>query len=42
MTCGLTRLDQTVTSVFARRQGVQSASSGEAEFYGATSVVMDG
>ena len=42
MTCGVTRLDKTVTSVFARRQGVQSTSSGEAEFYGATSVVMDG
>ncbi len=35
-------MDKTVTSVFARRQGVQSTSSGEAEFYGATSVVMDG
>jgi hypothetical protein len=42
MTCGVTRLDKTITSVFARRQGVQSTSSGEAEFYGATSVVMDG
>jgi hypothetical protein len=42
MTCGVTRLDKTVTSVFARRQGVQSTSSGEAEFCGATSVVMDG
>ena len=27
---------------FARRQAVQSTSSGEAEFYGAGSVVMDG
>ena len=42
MTCGVTCLDKVVTSVFARRQGVQSTSSGEAEFYGATSVVMDG
>jgi hypothetical protein len=42
MTCWVTRLDKTVTSVFARRQGVQSTSSGEVEFYGATSVVMDG
>ncbi len=42
MTCGVTRLDKQLTSVFARRQGVQSASSGEAEFYGATSVVIDG
>ena len=42
MTCGVTCLDKVVTSTFARRQGVQSTSSGEAEFYGATSVVMDG
>ena len=42
MTCGVTVLDGTVTSAFARRQGVQSTSSGEAEFYGATAVVMDG
>jgi hypothetical protein len=42
MTCGVTRLDKTAISVFARRQGVQSTSSGEAEFYGSTSVVMDG
>ena len=42
MTCGVTRLYKTVTSCFASRQGVQSTSSGEAEFYGATSVVMYG
>ena len=42
MTCGVTSIDKVVTSTFARRQGVQSTSSGEAEFYGATSVVMDG
>ena len=42
MTCGVTCLDRTVTSAFARRQGVQSTSSGEAEFYGSTSVVMEG
>ena len=29
-------------SGFARRQGVQSTSSGEAELYGSSSVVMDG
>ena len=38
----MTVLDGTVTSAFARRQGVQSTSSGEAEFYGTTAVVMDG
>jgi hypothetical protein len=30
MTCGDMRLDKTITSFFARRQGVQSTSSGEA------------
>ncbi|CAK0813201.1 unnamed protein product [Prorocentrum cordatum] len=42
MTCGITKLDGVHFAAFARRQGVQSTSSGEAEFYGATSVVMDG
>ena len=42
MTCGVTKLDGIATAAFARRQGVQSTSSGEAEFYGSTSVVMDG
>ena len=42
MTCGAYFLDSVPFSGFARRQGVQSTSSGEAEFYGATSVVMDG
>ncbi len=42
MICGVTRLDKTVPSVFGRRQGVQSTSSGEAEFHWATSVVRDG
>lgn len=42
ITCGVTVLDKTVTSTFARRQGVQSTSPGEAEFCGATCVVMDG
>ncbi|CAK0815286.1 unnamed protein product, partial [Prorocentrum cordatum] len=42
MTCGITMLDGVHFAAFARRQGVQSTSSGEAEFYGATSVVMDG
>ena len=42
MTCGAYFLDKVPFSGFARRQGVQSTSSGEAEFYGATSVVMDG
>ncbi|CAK0811260.1 unnamed protein product, partial [Prorocentrum cordatum] len=42
MTCGITKLDGVHFAALARRQGVQSASSGEAELYGATSVVMDG
>jgi len=42
MTCGALRLDDMPYSGFARRQGVQSTSSGEAELYGASSVVMDG
>eukprot|EP00959_Pyramimonas_sp_CCMP1952_P332429 6961174-Pyramimonas_sp.AAC.1 len=42
MTRGITKLDGVHFAAFARRQGVQSTSSGEAEFYGATSVVMDG
>ena len=36
------RLDGVHFAGFARRQAVQSTSSGEAEFYGAGSVVMDG
>eukprot|EP00959_Pyramimonas_sp_CCMP1952_P439284 9195956-Pyramimonas_sp.AAC.1 len=42
MTCGITELDGVHFAAFARRQGVQTTPSGEAEFYGATSVVMDG
>ncbi|CAK0790198.1 unnamed protein product, partial [Prorocentrum cordatum] len=42
MTCGIAKLDGVHFAAFARRQGVQSTSSGEAEFYGATSVVMGG
>ena len=42
MTCGVTRVDDMPFAGFARRQGVQTTSSGEAEFYGAASVVMDG
>ena len=42
MTCGMVRLDGFVYFGFARRQGVQSTSSGEAELYGSSSVVMDG
>jgi len=42
MTCGMVRLDGMPYSGFARRQGVQSTSSGEAELYGSSSVVMDG
>ncbi|CAK0875518.1 unnamed protein product, partial [Prorocentrum cordatum] len=42
MTCGITKLGGVHFAAFARRQGVQSTSSGEAELYGATSVVMAG
>ena len=42
MTCGLTRVDGMSYAGFARRQGVQTTSSGQAEFYGATSVAMEG
>ena len=42
MTCGQVYLDGMAYHCLARRQGVQSTSSGEAEFYGSTSVVMDG
>jgi hypothetical protein len=42
MTCGLLYLDGQPVHGFARRQGVQSTSSGEAELYGACSVVFDG
>ena len=42
MTCGITRVDDIPLAGFARRQGVQTTSSGEAEFYGASSVVVDG
>ncbi len=42
MTCGLLYLDGQPVHGFARRQGVQSTSSGEAELYGASSVVFDG
>ena len=42
MTCGLIFLDGQPVHGFARRQGVQSTSSGEAELYGASSVVFDG
>ena len=40
MTCGKLRIDGMPYSGFARRQGVQSTSSAEAEFYGCSSVVM--
>ncbi|CAK0790328.1 unnamed protein product, partial [Prorocentrum cordatum] len=42
MTCGITKLDGAHFAAFARRQGARATSSGEAEFYGATSVVMGG
>ena len=42
MTCGIFDADGCKLHGFGKRQGVQSTSSGEAEFYGATSVVMDG
>ena len=42
MTFGTSFVDGMPFSCFARRQGVQPTSSGEAEFYGASSVVMDG
>ena len=42
MTCGMAIIDDMHYSMFARRQGVQSTSSGEAELYGGSSTVMDG
>ena len=42
MTCGLYFTDGQPMYGFARRQGVQSTSSGEAELYGASSVAFDG
>ena len=42
MMCSDLRLDGVPSAGFARRHAVQSTSSGEAEFYGAGSVVMDG
>ena len=42
MTCGTYFIDGMPFSCFARRQAVQSTSSGEAEFYGASSVAMEG
>ena len=42
MTCGLYFVDGQPIYGFARRQGVQSTSSGEAELYGASSVAFDG
>ena len=42
MTCGLYFLDGQPFYGFARRQGEQSTSSGEAELYGASSVGFDG
>jgi hypothetical protein len=42
MTCGQYFTDGQPIYGFARRQGVQSTSSGEAELYGASSVAFDG
>ena len=42
MTCSALRLDGVPFAGFSRRQAVQLTSSGEAEFYGAGSVLMDG
>ena len=42
MSCGQIYIDKMPYSCFARRQGVQSTSSGEAEFYGASTTAMDG
>ncbi len=42
MTCGVFFVDGQPVHSFARRQGVQSTSSAEAELYGASSVVFDG
>ena len=42
MTCGMFFADGQPIHGFARRQGVQSTSSGEAELYGSSSVVFDG
>ena len=41
MSCGQIYIDKMPYGCFARRQGVQSTSSGEAEFYGASSTAMD-
>ena len=41
-TCGTCFIDGMPYSCFARRQAVQSTSSRDAEFYGASSVVVDG
>jgi len=42
MTCGVTTVDGAPYACFARRQAVQSTSSGESEFYGAGSTAMEG
>ncbi len=42
MACSALRLNGLPFAGLARRHAVQSTSSGEAEFYGAGSVVMDG
>ncbi|CAK0834427.1 unnamed protein product, partial [Prorocentrum cordatum] len=42
MARGVTKLDGVHFAAFARRQGVQTTSSGESEFYRAASVVMGG
>ena len=42
MSCGVIMVDGVAYHCYAKRQAVQSTSSGEAEFYGASSVAMDG
>jgi len=41
-TCGIIFLDETPFHGFARRQAVVSTSSGEAELYGGSTVIMEG
>ncbi|CAK0828935.1 unnamed protein product, partial [Prorocentrum cordatum] len=42
MARGIAQLDAAQCAAFASRRGIQSSFSGEAEFYGATSAVIDG